>query len=183
MQQHGYSKIAVPNKKTQNISLAQDGAPVTTQLCGSNTNNSEHCDLRNETRMRKKLSQRPDLRGFAAANDLVGKTDAEIREAIGDKFPKHIYHSIVCIGALVAHTVIRTSLGKCGAGDGSPMSIRSQPTVGTSVCTSSTFRCGSVLKNCSARDSAFDVCPFITKTNTPTIRKIGRPVRHNTSNT
>jgi 3'-5' exonuclease len=45
----------------------------------------------------------PDLRGFAAANDLVGKTDDEVREAIGDKFPKHIYHSIVCIGALVAH--------------------------------------------------------------------------------
>jgi 3'-5' exonuclease len=44
----------------------------------------------------------PDLRGFAAANDLVGKTDVEVREAIGDKFPKHIYHSIVCIGALVA---------------------------------------------------------------------------------
>jgi predicted PolB exonuclease-like 3'-5' exonuclease len=45
----------------------------------------------------------PDLHGFAAANDLVGKTDEEIREAIGDKFPKYIYHSIVCIGALVAH--------------------------------------------------------------------------------
>ena len=45
----------------------------------------------------------PDLQGFAAANDLIGKSDAEIREAIGDKFPKHIYHSIVCIGALVAH--------------------------------------------------------------------------------
>ena len=45
----------------------------------------------------------PDLRGFAAANDLAGKTDDEIREAMGDKFPKHIYHSIVCIGALVAH--------------------------------------------------------------------------------
>jgi predicted PolB exonuclease-like 3'-5' exonuclease len=45
----------------------------------------------------------PDLNGFAAANDLVGKTDEEIREAIGDKFPKQIYHSIVCIGALVAH--------------------------------------------------------------------------------
>jgi 3'-5' exonuclease len=44
----------------------------------------------------------PDLRGFAAANGLVGKTDEEVREAIGDKFPKHIYHSIVCIGALVA---------------------------------------------------------------------------------
>ena len=45
----------------------------------------------------------PDLRGFAAAHDLVGKSEVEVREAIGDKFPKHIYHSIVCIGALVAH--------------------------------------------------------------------------------
>lgn len=26
-----------------------------------------------------------------------------MREAIGDKFPKHIYHSIICIGALIAH--------------------------------------------------------------------------------
>jgi hypothetical protein len=41
----------------------------------------------------------PDLAGFAAANDLVGKSDVEVREAIGDKFPKHIYHSIVCTGA------------------------------------------------------------------------------------
>jgi len=45
----------------------------------------------------------PDLAGFAAAHDLVGKSDVEVREAIGDKFPKHIYHSIVCIGALIAH--------------------------------------------------------------------------------
>ena len=45
----------------------------------------------------------PDLSGFAAANSLVGKTDEEIREAIGDKFPKHVYHSIICMGALVAH--------------------------------------------------------------------------------
>src|SRR6516165_116690 len=45
----------------------------------------------------------PDLRGFAAANGHVGKTDDEIRAAMGDKFPKHIYHSIVCIGALIAH--------------------------------------------------------------------------------
>jgi len=45
-----------------------------------------------------------DLQGFAAANDLVGKTDAEIREAIGSRFPKHVYHSIVCIGALIAHS-------------------------------------------------------------------------------
>jgi 3'-5' exonuclease len=45
----------------------------------------------------------PDIGGFAAANDLVGKSDVEVREAIGEKFPKHIYHSIICIGALIAH--------------------------------------------------------------------------------
>ena len=45
----------------------------------------------------------PDLGGFAAANDLVGRSDVEVRETIGDKFPKHIYHSIICIGALIAH--------------------------------------------------------------------------------
>jgi predicted PolB exonuclease-like 3'-5' exonuclease len=45
----------------------------------------------------------PDLAEFAAANDLVGKPDADIRAALGNRFPKHIYHTIVCIGALVAH--------------------------------------------------------------------------------
>jgi predicted PolB exonuclease-like 3'-5' exonuclease len=45
----------------------------------------------------------PDLAGNAAANGLVGKSDAEIHEAMGDGFPKLMYHSIVCIGALVAH--------------------------------------------------------------------------------
>jgi predicted PolB exonuclease-like 3'-5' exonuclease len=44
----------------------------------------------------------PDIKGFAAANGLDGKRDDEIRAAMGDKFPKHIYHSIICIGALVA---------------------------------------------------------------------------------
>jgi 3'-5' exonuclease len=44
----------------------------------------------------------PDLKGFAAANDLEGKSDNEVREVIGDKFPKLIFHSIVCIGALIA---------------------------------------------------------------------------------
>jgi hypothetical protein len=43
----------------------------------------------------------PDLHGFAAANGLIGKTEENIREAIDDKFPKHIYHSIVCIGTLI----------------------------------------------------------------------------------
>jgi hypothetical protein len=45
----------------------------------------------------------PDLKGFAAANGHDGKTDDEIRGELGEKFPKHIYHSIICIGALIAH--------------------------------------------------------------------------------
>src|SRR6478752_6797430 len=44
----------------------------------------------------------PDLRGYAAAKGLVGRADSEVRAEMGDKFPKLIYHSIVCIGALVA---------------------------------------------------------------------------------
>jgi 3'-5' exonuclease len=45
----------------------------------------------------------PDISGFAAANDPFDKTAAEVRAAMGDKFPNHIYHSIACIGALIAH--------------------------------------------------------------------------------
>jgi len=44
----------------------------------------------------------PDLKGFAAANGLEGKSDDEVREVIGDQFPKLIFHSVVCIGALIA---------------------------------------------------------------------------------
>lgn len=44
----------------------------------------------------------PDLEGFARANGIMGKSNDEIRAALGDDFPKHIYHSIICIGALVA---------------------------------------------------------------------------------
>lgn len=50
----------------------------------------------------------PDLDGFARANNLIDKSPEEIRAAIGDEFPKLIYHSIICIGALVA---TRTSSG------------------------------------------------------------------------
>jgi hypothetical protein len=35
----------------------------------------------------------PDLLGFAAANGHEGKTENEIRAELGNKFPKHIYHS------------------------------------------------------------------------------------------
>ena len=61
------------------------------------------CDEYETKHHRLGPGDRADLAGFAAANDLVGKSDVEVREAIGDKFPKHIYHSIVCIGALIAH--------------------------------------------------------------------------------
>ena len=49
------------------------------------------------------LETAPDIAGYAAANSLTGKSEEVIREALGNKFPKHIYHAIVCIGALVAH--------------------------------------------------------------------------------
>ena len=45
----------------------------------------------------------PDITGYAVANGLIGKSNEAIRESLGNKFPKHIYHSIVCIGALVAY--------------------------------------------------------------------------------
>ena len=35
-----------------------------------------------------------DIAGYAAANGLTAKSDEEIREALGNKFPKHIYHSV-----------------------------------------------------------------------------------------
>jgi 3'-5' exonuclease len=47
----------------------------------------------------------PDIGGFARANNLIDKSPDEIRTAIGDDFPKLIYHSIICIGALVARRV------------------------------------------------------------------------------
>jgi hypothetical protein len=34
---------------------------------------------------------------------VMTASDDEIRTAMGDKFPKQIYHSIICIGALIAH--------------------------------------------------------------------------------
>jgi hypothetical protein len=44
-----------------------------------------------------------DLVGFVAANGHEGKTEDEIRAEVGDKFPKHIYHSIIWMGALTPH--------------------------------------------------------------------------------
>jgi len=58
-----------------------------------------------------------DVRGFAVANNMAGKTDDEINNAIGTKFPKHLYHSIVCIGAVIAR---RTDHGFTVASIGAP---------------------------------------------------------------
>ena len=44
----------------------------------------------------------PDLTAAARLFDVVGATDAEVREALGSGFPKHPLHKIACIGALVA---------------------------------------------------------------------------------
>jgi hypothetical protein len=44
----------------------------------------------------------PDLLGFAKTNNLVGRSNEVIQLEMGDDFPKLIYHSIACIGALVA---------------------------------------------------------------------------------
>lgn len=44
----------------------------------------------------------PDLNAFAAANHLSAQPDDEVRAAMGDGFPRLIFHKIVAIGALVA---------------------------------------------------------------------------------
>ena len=44
----------------------------------------------------------PDLVGYARANGLEGEDPQSVRKAMGDAFPKLIYHSIVCIGAVIA---------------------------------------------------------------------------------
>ena len=45
----------------------------------------------------------PDTNGYATAKGLHGLTPEQLRDDMGEKFPKHIYHSILCIGAVVAH--------------------------------------------------------------------------------
>jgi predicted PolB exonuclease-like 3'-5' exonuclease len=44
----------------------------------------------------------PDLAAAARMLDLGGATEAEVRQALGEGFPKRPLHKIVCIGALVA---------------------------------------------------------------------------------
>jgi predicted PolB exonuclease-like 3'-5' exonuclease len=44
----------------------------------------------------------PDLRAAARMLNMAHAADGEVRAALGDGFPKHPLHKIVCIGALVA---------------------------------------------------------------------------------
>lgn len=44
----------------------------------------------------------PDIEAYGRVHRLMDQTPAEIRQAMGDEFPKLVYHSIVCIGALLA---------------------------------------------------------------------------------
>jgi hypothetical protein len=67
------------------------------------------CPVRPKTCMKPSiivwdLETVPDLAGFAAANDLVGKSDVEVREAIGDKFPKHMRGAIEGLSTEVVFT-------------------------------------------------------------------------------
>ena len=48
------------------------------------------------------LESVPDLVAAARMLDLGMATEAEVRDALGQSFPKHPLHKIVCIGALVA---------------------------------------------------------------------------------
>jgi hypothetical protein len=44
----------------------------------------------------------PDLAAAARMLDMPNATEREVREALGEGFPKHPLHKIACIGALVA---------------------------------------------------------------------------------
>jgi len=46
----------------------------------------------------------PDLARYAAAHGLTGQNEEVIRADLGDSFPKSIFHEIICIGAVVAHS-------------------------------------------------------------------------------
>jgi predicted PolB exonuclease-like 3'-5' exonuclease len=63
----------------------------------------------------------PDLRAAARMLDMEHAADEEVRTALGDGFPKHPLHKIVCIGALVADIdqrseadLIRTFIDRVG---------------------------------------------------------------------
>jgi predicted PolB exonuclease-like 3'-5' exonuclease len=49
----------------------------------------------------------PDLVAVARIHDIPLTETALIRQALGEGFPKHLFHSIVCVGALIARRPAR----------------------------------------------------------------------------
>lgn len=47
----------------------------------------------------------PDLEAVGRVNDLEEGDEQGARDILGEKFPKHLYHKIVCIGAIIAERV------------------------------------------------------------------------------
>src|ERR1700693_4028581 len=87
-------------KSEHRVSSSKGQSRLKDRWCCDLTISSSSCHI---PRSLCGISRQCRIRGFAAANGHDGKTDDEVRTAMGDKFPKHIYHSIICIGALVAH--------------------------------------------------------------------------------
>ena len=44
----------------------------------------------------------PDIHAYAAANGLSSHPEESVRQQMGDKFPRQIFHRIVCLGSLLA---------------------------------------------------------------------------------
>src|SRR5207249_3973357 len=44
----------------------------------------------------------PDFDAVARVHSLDPTDTEALREKLGDKFPKHLFHKIICIGALIA---------------------------------------------------------------------------------
>jgi hypothetical protein len=51
------------------------------------------------------LETAPDLPCVARVNNLDEADEAAARDKLGEKFPKPIFHAIVCIGALIAERI------------------------------------------------------------------------------
>ena len=60
---------------------------------------------------REAFGRRPNVPAMGVGTGTAPRAEAlstiqprpVIRYALGDKFPKHIYHLIICIGALIVH--------------------------------------------------------------------------------
>ena len=44
----------------------------------------------------------PDVHAYAAAAGLLGHPEQTVRQQMGDKFPRQIFHRIACVGSLLA---------------------------------------------------------------------------------